>query len=25
VPPPVLGNPERWRHLWRTGYEPEDE
>lgn len=22
VPPPVLGNPERWRHLWRSGYEP---
>jgi beta-1,4-mannosyl-glycoprotein beta-1,4-N-acetylglucosaminyltransferase len=23
VPPPVLANPERWRHLWRSGYEPE--
>jgi beta-1,4-mannosyl-glycoprotein beta-1,4-N-acetylglucosaminyltransferase len=25
VPPPVLDNPKRWRHLWRPGYEPEDE
>jgi beta-1,4-mannosyl-glycoprotein beta-1,4-N-acetylglucosaminyltransferase len=23
VPPPVLANPDRWRHLWRPGYEPE--
>lgn len=21
VPPPVLTNPERWKHLWRPGYE----
>jgi len=24
VPPPVLENPQHWRHLWRPGYEPED-
>ena len=25
VPPPVLEYSERWRHLWRPGYEPEGE
>lgn len=25
VPPPVLADRSRWRHLWRPGYEPEDE
>lgn len=24
VPPPVLADPQRWAHLWRPGYEPEE-